>query len=286
MDWYVQFRDFMGPKRPAKFSTEERAEKQIVRLLEYLIGLYKHHFKTMRFVSKHATQPLPPEQDQYYKAAQKMVAQVERLLYKGAVWEADAVWRRFVDDTPWHFFSTGDYRVWTDATERTEWPGDFGMGAQYVRASRFAHYRQPVTDVFTEAALKEGEPGDIHTVAALLRDKYGRAADVEIFEHEGDLKSARIEAKRLAQKRLSKRQKDTDATIDYFLMGLQIRERRSDILIREMDNFQLPAETLAEILEVVREHPAYVGQGFLIFDQDGIPVTMEGGEIKIQEGAS
>ncbi len=68
-------------------------------------------------------------------------------------------------------------------------------------------------------------------------------------------------------------------------MRLMQHEPREDILIREMDEFQLPAETLAEILEVVKDHPVYVGQGFLLFAQDGTPVTMTGGAIEIQKEA-
>jgi hypothetical protein len=163
---------------------------------------------------------------------------------------------------------------------------DFELGAEifrrprtYLRATTFAHYRKPATEIIAAEDLED----DVHVVANALRNQHGQKADVEIFQWSGDLASARVEAdRRAAEGRVPNERRVADATHDWAVARMVMTPPGTLIAMPEVF-IRLPAETLRQILEAVRQHPAWRNHSFFVVSGDQKIVQMVEGRVEIKE---
>lgn len=149
----------------------------------------------------------------------------------------------------------------------------------WLRVSRFIVGESALTTVSSKDDLRQ----DIHVIANETRVKFARTVDVEIFEHDGDLESASLEAARRAQVRIS-REKHLRDTLHDFLVAMFIAQKPSTII---MPAHQAPVSSgdMRQILLDVMQHPAYSGHTVLLQSTDGNRVSLEKGTVIVREPA-
>lgn len=122
---------------------------------------------------------------------------------------------------------------------------------------------------------------DIHQVANNTRQKFGNAVDVEIFEFEGSLVAATVEAKRRSETRLPMPKRFRDALHD-FLIATFITSKEKTFITPEHP-IPLDSVVAKEVLLEVMQHPGYKGQIVILRTSDEKGVLLEKNRIIVKD---
>lgn len=146
----------------------------------------------------------------------------------------------------------------------------------WLRATYFGHGSGPMTWVSSKDDLNQ----DIHVIAEDTRRKFGRQADVEIFEWENDLISASKEAERRARKRLPEKEHYKN-TLHDFLIATFFKAPVTTI-IAPASPAPLSTTEIKAIFERVKQHPEYKNRSIKVTSEDGGTVWLTAGDIDVR----
>jgi hypothetical protein len=121
---------------------------------------------------------------------------------------------------------------------------------------------------------------DIHVFANRTREKFGDDAEVEIFEWEDDLQSAAAEAQRRSKTRLSQEERH-QGTLHDWIIAMFLTKLKKHGSLGVKDPAPLSAARIKEILENVKEHPAYEHQTVSVPSSDGKFVFLKAGRVTV-----
>lgn len=149
----------------------------------------------------------------------------------------------------------------------------------WLRATRYQD-----DSAVTFVAAPEDLSGDIHQVANDTRQKFGDMVDVEIFEFDGTLEEAVVEAKKRSLARLSSQDRFYGALHDYLIATFMVTPKQ--VVITPSKPVPLDAATVKEIMLAVMQHPGYKGQIVLLRTSDGKEATLRENRIIIRDNPS
>ena len=130
--------------------------------------------------------------------------------------------------------------------------------------------------VMSKDDLKE----DIHVFANGTRERFGDDAEVEIFEWDDDLASAAAEAQRRSKTRISQEERHRDTLHDWIIaMFLTKLKQHGNLGVK--DPAPLSAVVIKEVLENVKQHPAYEHQTVSVPSKDGKFVILKAGKVTV-----
>lgn len=149
---------------------------------------------------------------------------------------------------------------------------------RYLRQTIF-HPNDPTQRVTTVAG-EESLRMSIWQAATRLRmsaanSNCGHLIDIEIFEHDGDLRSATIEAERRAQKRLDPTERNKNALYDFLIANFENGMLADGATISTKRPSPLSKEDILEVLMRAVEHPSYRRFRLVVHDVDGNPVQLQ-----------
>lgn len=144
---------------------------------------------------------------------------------------------------------------------------------------RTTRWTGPTT--MTSVVAAEDLRADIHVTANATRTMFGDSVDVEIFEWEGGLEEATLEAARRAQERIARDKRYEDALHDFLIATFFATKKRT--IIRPTSETPVDSETAKEILLSVMQHPAYQGQIVLLRTNDGKAVMLEKNLVAVRD---
>jgi hypothetical protein len=133
----------------------------------------------------------------------------------------------------------------------------------------------------TWVAAPEDLAMDIHQVANDTRQKFGNAVDVEIFEFEGTLIEATIEADRRSKTRLTMEKRFRDALHDFLIATFIISKEKT--MITPASPVPMDAAAAREVLLEVMQHPAYKGQIVVLRSSDKKGILLEKNLVMVKD---
>lgn len=124
---------------------------------------------------------------------------------------------------------------------------------------------------------------DIHVVAHRVRGLPGaHAIDIEVFECDGDLLEAGIEATRRAQRRFTPNERARGVLFDWAVWGMTAVKPYG--ILATPDRTPLEVSEIQEILEDASRHPFYENQRIVVFARDGRVVRLREAKTQVLLG--
>ena len=100
------------------------------------------------------------------------------------------------------------------------------------------------------------------------------AIDIEVFEWDGDLVSASLEANRRGQERMSEAESHKNVLHDHIVMIMKLGRLEKGGLIETIDPSPLGKTDIMEVFLKVVKRPEYDGYVLCVHDQNGEPVRL------------
>lgn len=133
----------------------------------------------------------------------------------------------------------------------------------------------------TMVVAPESLTADIHVVANDARRVFGDRVDVEIFEFEGSLEAAVLEAKRRSEVRIPETKRLQDALHDFLITTFI--QTKPQTMITPMNETPLSANEIREVLLAVMQHPGYKGQVVGLRSNDRKGLMLENNLIVVKD---
>lgn len=135
----------------------------------------------------------------------------------------------------------------------------------------------------TVVASEKDFPEDLHVVAHRTRNLPGaHAIDIEIFEFEGDLLEASLEATRRAQRRFTPDERARGVLFDWAVWGMTVVQPHGILTTQERAPMDVPE--IEEVLSEAARHPFYENQRIVVFARDGRVVRLAASKTEVLLG--